>query len=351
MLTDFQTTFAIPHAREARIPEHLTPRWAATLAAGDAGIVLFIALVVFGGASNSIVAAVVTTALACCAFWICGLYKRSYAVYSRDEAYYACTAVLASAIPIGLIVGGVGQIDALSIIVALLFSAIATSAWHVGVHIQRRMGPLPSASRNSITPAAWHARESAWYLLAKRCFDVAVALVALVVTSPIMLGAALAILAESGEPVLFKQERVGRDGGRFEVFKFRTMCRDAGKDWVRPGDSRITRVGAFLRRTSIDELPQLFNVLMGDMSIVGPRPEMVEFAERFAQELPAYEQRHIVPPGITGWAQVYRKRNMEPDEVKEILPYDLFYVERSSVVLDTAVLLKTIVEVLFHRAV
>jgi lipopolysaccharide/colanic/teichoic acid biosynthesis glycosyltransferase len=152
-------------------------------------------------------------------------------------------------------------------------------------------------------------------------------------------------------PVLFTQRRVGRDGRTFVLFKFRTMKRDAGADWVRPGDSRITRTGSFLRRTSIDELPQVFNVLRGDMSIVGPRPEMVEFARDFAQRLPSYDQRHVVPPGITGWAQLYWKRNLDPSDVTDVLRYDLFYVERASLVLDTALLLKTIAEVLFHRAV
>lgn len=351
MLTDFQTTFTAARTNQTRLPEHLLPRWSATLAAGDVATVLFISLVVLAGASNSVIAAIVTTVLICCAFWACGLYKNSYAVYARDEAYYACTAVLAATIPTFLIVGGIGQIDALLLFVSLLFSALATSAWHVGMHMQRRSTSAPSASRTTITPAAWHARESLSYLLAKRCFDIAVAFAAVLLTSPIMCAAALAIVFESGEPVLFKQERVGRDGTRFDVFKFRTLVRDSSDDWVRPGDARITRVGAFLRRTSIDELPQLFNVLAGSMSIVGPRPEMVEFADRFSHELPAYHQRHIVAPGITGWAQVYGKRNMAPDEVKDILPYDLFYVERASVVLDSAILLKTITEVLFHRAI
>jgi lipopolysaccharide/colanic/teichoic acid biosynthesis glycosyltransferase len=129
------------------------------------------------------------------------------------------------------------------------------------------------------------------------------------------------------------------------------MKRDAGAEWAREGDDRITRIGAFLRRTSIDELPQLFNVVRGDMSIVGPRPEMVEFARAFGQKLSTYDQRHVVTPGITGWAQLYCKRTLDPSDVAHILPYDLFYVERASLVLDTALLLKTITEVLFHRAI
>jgi lipopolysaccharide/colanic/teichoic acid biosynthesis glycosyltransferase len=351
MFTDMQTTLTMPRVREARLPERLSPRWAATLAGGDAAIVLFISLVVFGGASNTAVAAFVSTALICCAFWVCGLYARSFAVVARDEGYYACTALLTAAIPVFLIDGGVGQVSALPLLIVLLFSAVATSAWHAGMFIQRRSNVEVSATRNSVTPTAWHARESSAYLLTKRCFDIVIGVLALVVSLPIMLAAAMAIVVESGGPVLFRQERVGRDGTRFEVYKFRTMINGAGKEWVKPGDARITRIGAFLRRTSIDELPQLLNVLAGDMSIVGPRPEMTEFAARFAQDLPSYEQRHIVTPGMTGWAQVYHKRNLEPDEVRDILHYDLFYVERACVVIDMAIVLKTIAEVLFHRAV
>jgi len=350
MLTDLNTRIAASPER-TRIPERLETRFAATLAAGDGGIALFIALVLFGGQSNTPIAALVAAALICCAFWACGLYKRSYAVYPRDEVYYACTAVLAAALPVLLVVGGVGQISTGAICVMLIFTAIATSAWHAGLHLQRRTEPALPAARSSITPAAWHAREAPAYLLTKRVFDVTVALLALAATLPIMVAAAVAIVLESGRPVLFRQERVGRDGARFDVLKFRTMRRDAGSDWARPGDARITRTGGFLRRTSIDELPQLFNVLRGEMSIVGPRPEMAEFAERFARELPSYVQRHIVTPGITGWAQLYFKRNFRPEDVREVLPYDLFYVERASVVIDAALLLKTLVEVIFHRAV
>ncbi|HLI95346.1 MAG TPA: sugar transferase [Candidatus Baltobacteraceae bacterium] len=351
MLSDIQVTYVMPRARSGRLPERLSTRWAATLAAGDTGIALFVALIVFGGASNALAAAIVSTVFVTAAFWACGLYKKSYAVSARDEAFYACTAMSVATIPIALLVGGVGQIDATAIAGALIFSALATSAWHAGAHLQRREGPRLLACVPSVTPAAWHARESAGYLLAKRCFDVAVALVALVVTAPIMIAAALAIVAETGKPVLFKQERVGRDGARFEVLKFRTMRTDAGADWARPGDTRITKIGALLRRSSIDELPQLFNVLRAEMSIVGPRPEMVEFADRFRRELPAYDQRHIVTPGITGWAQVYLQRNLTPSDIKDVLPYDLFYVESASLVLDTAIVLKTLLEVLRHRAV
>jgi lipopolysaccharide/colanic/teichoic acid biosynthesis glycosyltransferase len=188
-------------------------------------------------------------------------------------------------------------------------------------------------------------------MLGKRMYDVTVALVVLLLASPIMLVAALAIYAESGGPVFFRQERIGENGRPFRIWKFRTMRTDAGTDWARPGDDRITRVGRILRRSSIDELPQLFNVLRGEMAIVGPRPEMVQFARSFAQTLPNYPQRHVVAPGITGWAQLYLERNLDPNDVPRVLPYDLFYVEHASPALDAALTLKTAVEVFFHRAV
>jgi lipopolysaccharide/colanic/teichoic acid biosynthesis glycosyltransferase len=166
-----------------------------------------------------------------------------------------------------------------------------------------------------------------------------------------MLAVALAVFLDSGKPVLFRQERVGRGGRSFGIYKFRTMQHNAGSDWAKPGDSRITRIGAFLRRTSLDELPQLFNVIRGDMSVVGPRPEMRAFADGFEKSIPHYAQRHVVPPGITGWAQVYLKRNLEPSDMPAVLPYDLFYVEHASRFLDCAIILKTAFEVLTHRAV
>ena len=335
----------------AQAPERLSRRWRSILAAGDAAVVLFVSLIALSAAPNPFAAAIVMAAAICGTFWLCDMYARSYAVYPRDEAYYACAGVLYATPLTAIVLAAVGQISIGSIALAVILSAFATSVWRIRMHLQRRGGSPPYAGLRSITPRGWHDRESAGYLLTKRCFDVAVAATALIVTFPLMVAAAIAIVVESGMPVLFKQQRAGRDVRPFVMFKFRTMRADADGQWARPGDSRITRVGALLRRTSIDELPQLFNVLRGDMSIVGPRPEMVDFAREFSQSMPSYDQRHVVLPGITGWAQVYHKRNLQPDDMKDVLPYDLFYVERSSVLLDTAILLKTIVEVLFHRAV
>jgi lipopolysaccharide/colanic/teichoic acid biosynthesis glycosyltransferase len=337
--------------RSARMPERIARNWRSILLGGDAAVVIFVALVCLNGADNRIAAAVFTAAVICGVFWECGYYRKSFAVYARDEVYYACAGVALAAIPIALILAGVAGVPLLSIVLTLIFAAVGTAAFRVRMHLERRPGLPPYAGIDTITPGAWHDRESPWFLLSKRIFDVTVATLALIVVSPVMLAAALAIVIESGTPVFFRQERIGDAGRPFRIFKFRTMRSDASSQWARPGDDRITRTGALLRRTSIDELPQLFNVLRGEMSIAGPRPEMVEFAASFAKTIPNYEQRHVVAPGITGWAQVYCKRNLQPSDMPDVLPFDLFYVEHASVLLDTALVLKTAVEVVFHRAV
>jgi exopolysaccharide biosynthesis polyprenyl glycosylphosphotransferase len=190
----------------------------------------------------------------------------------------------------------------------------------------------------------------------KRFFDIVVALFALPVALPIMLIAAFAILFESGAPVIYKQTRVGRDGTHFEILKLRSMVRnaevDCGPVWCASGlsrDSRSTAVGAFIRKSSIDELPQLLNVLRGEMSIVGPRPERPVFAEQFSKKFPRYLERHLTSPGITGWAQLHMRRNPDITSIDEKLEMDLFYVENYSLFLDVSLVLKTAVEVLFHQ--
>jgi exopolysaccharide biosynthesis polyprenyl glycosylphosphotransferase len=189
--------------------------------------------------------------------------------------------------------------------------------------------------------------------MGKRLFDLTIASIGLLLAAPIMLLVAVAISLEDGEPVMFRQERVGRDGKTFNMLKFRSMGMDAEKDGAKlaiVGDVRVTRVGKFIRRTSLDELPQLINVLRGEMSIVGPRPERPVFVDQFVQQYPRYAERHLVSPGITGWAQVYGKRVVGFDDVPAKLRGDLFYVENWSLFMDVAVCLKTAAEVLFHRA-
>jgi exopolysaccharide biosynthesis polyprenyl glycosylphosphotransferase len=190
----------------------------------------------------------------------------------------------------------------------------------------------------------------------KRVFDIVVASVALPLAIPIMAMAALAVLLESGAPVIYKQTRVGRDGKHFEILKLRSMIRNAedgcGPVWCASGagrDSRATAVGDFIRRTSIDELPQLFNVLRGEMSVVGPRPERPIFVEQFSNKLPRYLERHLTNPGITGWAQLHMRRNPDIMSIDEKLEMDLFYVQNYSMFLDVSLVLKTAVEVLFHQ--
>ncbi len=193
-------------------------------------------------------------------------------------------------------------------------------------------------------------------MLFKRLFDVAVATVGLLLTSPAILLGIIATLIESGRPVIFRQVRIGRDGKPFQILKLRSMTLNAeaqcGPVWAVGNptkDARTTKVGAFLRKTSIDELPQFINVLLGDMSIVGPRPERPIFVERFRAEYPRYDERHLVRPGITGWAHVHMHRSPGIEQIGERLELDLFYVENYSPLLDVFITFKTGVEVLFHH--
>ncbi len=190
--------------------------------------------------------------------------------------------------------------------------------------------------------------------VAKRIMDVVLGSLILVLASPIMAWAAIAILLEGGRPILFRQERVGFNGRIFKIFKFRSMRNDAeaqtGPVFATLADPRVTRLGGFLRRTSIDELPQLFNVLRGEMSLVGPRPERPFFVEGFRSRHPRYDERHLVRPGITGWSHVHMPRIIDVNAVSERLSHDLFYVENWSLFMDMSVLAKTAFEVLFHKA-
>lgn len=180
----------------------------------------------------------------------------------------------------------------------------------------------------------------------KRSFDILASLILLTVAIPVMLLAALAIAIESPGPVIYRQERVGRGGRTFNVMKFRSMYSDAEADgkprWAKANDSRITRVGKFARRTRIDELPQIFNVLNGDMSFVGPRPERPYFVAQLSQQIPFYAARHSVKPGITGWAQVKYKYGNTIDDAVHKLQYDLYYVKNHSLFLDILILFKTV---------
>jgi len=189
--------------------------------------------------------------------------------------------------------------------------------------------------------------------LNKRAFDIAAALVLLLVAWPAMLIVALAVWLESGSPILYRQVRVGEGGRTFSLTKFRSMRTDAEKDgvarWASSNDDRTTRIGRFIRATRLDELPQLFNVLAGDMSFVGPRPERPQFVDQLNGEIRYYNVRHSVKPGLTGWAQLRYPYGASVNDAREKLKFDLFYVKNHGLVFDFMILLQTVEVVLFRR--
>ncbi|MBI4418189.1 MAG: undecaprenyl-phosphate glucose phosphotransferase [Ignavibacteriales bacterium] len=192
---------------------------------------------------------------------------------------------------------------------------------------------------------------STWNQIVKRAFDVVVASVILLATSPLLVLIAVVVKLTSPGPVFYLQERVGLDGRTFKVIKFRTMRADAEREtgpvWAKKDDPRTTLAGRFLRRFSLDELPQLFNVLRGEMSIVGPRPERPHFVEQFRGQIPKYLDRHRVKTGMTGWAQVNGLRGNAP--IEERTKYDVYYVENWSLVFDLKIIFKTLRAVLFGK--
>jgi len=212
--------------------------------------------------------------------------------------------------------------------------------------------PLISAIRGTFAPER---------RLAKRLFDIIFSALALLLTWPVMLAAALAIWFETGGPVFFRQKRHGYNDRVIDVLKFRSMYIEAmdpeARRIVTRNDPRVTRVGGFLRRTSIDELPQLFNVLWGDLSLVGPRPHAVDALssrqERFSSIVDDYSARHRLPPGITGWAQIHGLRGEVdvPEKLRDRFEYDLYYIENWSMLLDLQILLRTPLSLLQNRVV
>jgi sugar transferase (PEP-CTERM system associated) len=187
----------------------------------------------------------------------------------------------------------------------------------------------------------------------KRLFDILVSIVLLVATLPLLLLAMLAVVLESGWPAFYLQERVGEAGRRFRIIKLRTMRQDAEADgkprWAGLNDTRVTRVGAFMRKSRIDELPQLWNVLKGDMSFVGPRPERPYFVEQLTDRIPFYDVRHSVKPGVTGWAQVRYTYAATVEDGMVKLQYDLYYVKNHSLFLDLLILVETLQVVLLGK--
>jgi exopolysaccharide biosynthesis polyprenyl glycosylphosphotransferase len=192
-----------------------------------------------------------------------------------------------------------------------------------------------------------------WEHAVKRAIDIGISFVILLIGLPFWLLVAIAIKIESRGPVFYTQERVGKDEDHFHILKFRSMHHDAevesGPVWTVKKDPRITRVGSILRKLRIDEIPQLINVLDGDMSLVGPRPERPFFVEQLSNEIPLYKRRLKVRPGITGWAQVRHKYDENIEDVRKKVQYDLFYIENMSLRMDFKILLNTISVVLLGK--
>ena len=213
-----------------------------------------------------------------------------------------------------------------------------------------RLGSCAIGGSIAAPPSGWRGPAAA---IVRRGADLALALALLLFTLPLTLLVALLVRLESPGPVLYRQERVGLNGRPFQLIKFRSMRVDAeaGLDpqWARPADPRVTRIGGVLRLTRIDELPQLWNVLRGQMSVIGPRPERPFFVERLAASIPGYHQRAQVKPGITGWAQVNYRYGASIDDARVKLAYDLYYVKHRSLLLDLAILAATVRVVLFQE--
>ena len=189
--------------------------------------------------------------------------------------------------------------------------------------------------------------------LMKRTIDLTLSLLMAIVALPLMILTALLIWLDDGAPVLYRQERVGENGRTFVLSKFRSMRKDAEEGgrpiWAKDGDDRVTRVGGFIRQSRLDELPQLWNVVRGDMSFVGPRPERPFFVEQLSREIPFYQQRHAVKPGLTGWAQVKYRYGSSLEDATEKLRYDLYYIKHLSVIFDLTIVFDTVKVVLFRK--
>lgn len=206
-------------------------------------------------------------------------------------------------------------------------------------HVNRARGNVSALAYGSET----HGEAAGWYLRhGKRLFDLFTASVGCILFSPLMLMAAIGVRLESKGPVIFKQERLGISGKTFVIYKFRSMRIDAeigGPAWAKKNDHRITRFGRFLRKYHVDELPQLVNILRGDMSMVGPRPERAYFYDQFERDIPEFRDRLEVKPGLTGWAQINGGYDIEP---KEKCQYDKSYIRGVSLRMDCRILFKTV---------
>jgi sugar transferase (PEP-CTERM system associated) len=197
---------------------------------------------------------------------------------------------------------------------------------------------------NRLTDIAYHLR---------RVLNLSLALLGFVVSLPIMIGVAIAVKLESRGPIFYTQERVGKNGKSFKIIKFRSMDvtaeKDTGPVWAGKSDPRVTRIGRVLRKLRLDELPQFINVIRGDMNFVGPRPERPVFVEQLSEVIPYYQQRHLIKPGLTGWAQIKFPYASSVEDTFEKLRYDLYYIKNRSFLLDAIIIFETVKTVLFGR--
>jgi sugar transferase (PEP-CTERM system associated) len=195
-------------------------------------------------------------------------------------------------------------------------------------------------------------RQARFSGVARALLHRSVALVGGLVSLPIALLTAALIKLESPGPALYKQERLGKNGRPFTIMKFRSMRTDAEKDgpvWAASSDDRTTRIGRIIRKIRVDEIPQFWNILKGEMNFVGPRPERPHFVKQLAQEIPFYEQRHLIPPGLTGWAQIKYPYGASIEDARQKLQYDLYYIKNQSLMLDAVILFETVKTILFGR--
>ncbi len=196
-------------------------------------------------------------------------------------------------------------------------------------------------------------RRSAVFIVVRRMLSILISLTGLILALPLLPVIMLVIRLDSKGPVFYTQTRMGKGGRLFKVVKFRTMRQDAesgsGPQWAGNNDPRVTRVGKFLRTSRLDEIPQLWCVLKGDMAFVGPRPERPEFIEMLSKEIPYYGVRHMVRPGVTGWAQIKYKYGSTIEDAREKLQYDLYYIKNASIGLDLVIMFQTVKIVLLGR--
>jgi len=261
-------------------------------------------------------------------------------------------------------------LGALLIVIAIARNGFAP-AWRAGLsrrpidhNSQLRVGRealalLREQSRDRVDPTYLTAAELGGYAAAakretegfgKRALDVAAAVSLLLICAPLMALTAVAIKFDSPGPILYRQRRIGLGGRAFEILKFRSMVSDAeknGAQWAAKNDDRVTRVGRFIRKTRIDEIPQAINVLRGEMSFVGPRPERPEFVSLLEKEIPNYHLRHAVRPGITGWAQVKYVYGASVEDARIKLEYDLHYIKHFNLWLDVSIMFMTVRVALF----